>query len=82
MAKVGKSAAELLDLINGELRRYDVCDNVSATRVIRVEDPRSEHNWTSDYLRGSPTSAVSDCERIFAATIDELRERYFLVGED
>lgn len=71
MEKELKTAAELRELINAELRKHDVCDGVQALDVDRIV---GEENltWDATRLRGSGTGVLSECKRIFAVAVASL----------
>ena len=81
MEKELKTAAELRELINAELRKHDVCDDVQALDVHRVV---GEENltWDTYGLRSSGGSVVDECRRIFADAVASLQQQYDLAPED
>ena len=51
MSKRLKKAAELVALLNSELRKQDACAGVSVDAITPVADPRVTWSWTATALR-------------------------------
>ena len=75
MTKTLKSAAELVALLNAELRKHDICENVTVVGVTPIEVNPISYNWTATVIRGSGT-------QIFLAALDLLQQKYDLRTED
>jgi hypothetical protein len=45
MLKTLKSAAELVALLNAELRKHDICDGVTVVGVTPIEADPISYNW-------------------------------------
>jgi hypothetical protein len=82
MLKTLKSAAELVALLNAELRKHDICEDVTVAGVTRVEIDPINYNWTATAIRSSGTPVLGDCSRIFLAGLDLLQRKYDLKSED
>lgn len=82
MLKTLKSAAELVALLNAELRKHDLCENVTVVGVTPIEVNPVSYNWTATVIRGSGTPVLGDCSRIFLAALDLLQQKYDLRTED
>jgi hypothetical protein len=68
MSKPMKTAAELVALLNAELRKQDVCTGVGVERVTRVADEKVAYTWTTA-LRRSGAPVPGQCSRFFVAVI-------------
>jgi hypothetical protein len=82
MSKTLKTESELIQLLNAELRRHDVCDGVTVTGIDRVDDSEIGANWDATYLRGSGTAVLPDCKRLFIGIKQSLRRQYDLFTDD
>jgi hypothetical protein len=51
MSKPMKTAAELVGLLNAELRKQDACTGVSVEGVTPVGDEKVAYTWTATALR-------------------------------
>jgi hypothetical protein len=79
MLKTLKSAAELVALLNAELRKHDICENVTVVGVTPIEVNPASYNWTAtiirDYTRlwdtgsGSLLANLPSCPRFASAKI-------------
>jgi hypothetical protein len=68
VAKHLKTAAELLALLNAELRKYVACEGVSVDAVAPVADDRVDFTWSASVLRKS--------------AVRVLQQRYDLAPEE
>jgi hypothetical protein len=78
MAKALKTAAEIAALVNAELSKHDVCKGTRVTGITPVADDRIDHNWSCEFLRGSGTTPSPECQRLLAAVVHELQQKYDL----
>jgi hypothetical protein len=69
MSKPMKTAAELVALLNAELRKQDVCTGVGVEGVTRVADEKVAYTWTATALRRSGAPVPRQCSRFFVAVI-------------
>jgi hypothetical protein len=82
MSKGLKTAAELVALLNAELRKQDACTGVSVDAVTPVSDAKVAYTWTATILRLSGGPVPGQCSRFFVATLRLLQQRYDLVSEE
>ncbi len=82
MSKRLKTAAELVVLLNAELRKQDACKGVSVDGVSPVADERVAYTWTATVLRRSGGPVPGQCSRFFVAAVRLLQQRYDLRPED
>ena len=81
MSKRLKTAAELVALLNAELRKQDVCTGVSVEAVIPVADEQVAYTWTATAVRRSGGPIPGQCSRFFVAATRLLQQRYDLLPE-
>jgi hypothetical protein len=77
----GKSASELLALLNDELAGHDICKGVSVLSVMPAPFPERGPNWIAEGLRGSGTTVLPDCKRAFIAAVVKLQNKYHLLTD-
>jgi hypothetical protein len=82
MSKRLKSAAELVALLNAELRKQDACTGVSVEEVKPVTDEKVAYTWTATALRGSGGPVPGQCSRFFVAAMRLLQQQYDLLSEE
>ena len=82
MSKRLKTAAELVALLNAELRKQDACTGVSVDGVSPVSDERVAYTWTATVLRRSGGPVPGQCSRFFVAAVRLLQQQYDLVAEE
>jgi hypothetical protein len=82
MSKRLKTAAELVALLNAELRKQDACTGVSVDGVSPVADEKVAYTWTATVLRRSGGPVPGQCSRFFVAAVRLLQQRYDLVAEE
>jgi hypothetical protein len=82
MSKPMKTAAELVALLNAELRKQDACTGVSVEGVTPVGDEKVAYTWTAIALRRSGGPVPGQCSRFFVAAVRLLQQRYDLLSED
>ena len=82
MSKPLKTAAELVALLNAELRKQDVCTGVSVDGITPVADERVAYTWTAAVLRGSAGPVPGQCSRFFVAAVRLLQQQYDLAPEE
>ena len=82
MSKRLKTAAELVVLLNAELRKQDACKGVSVDGVSPVADERVAYTWTATVLRRSGGPVPGQCSRFFVAAVRLLQQQYDLVAEE
>jgi hypothetical protein len=81
MSKPVKATAELVALLNAELRKLDACIGVSVDAVAPVEDEKVACTWTATVLRSSGGPVPGQCSRFFVAALRLLQQRYDLASE-
>jgi hypothetical protein len=81
VAKPLKTSAELTALLNGELRKHQVCAGVSVDGIAPVVDDRVDYTWTASVLRRSAAPVSGQCFRIFLAAVRVLQKQYDLASE-
>jgi hypothetical protein len=77
-----KTAAELVVLLNAELRKQDACTGVSVDAVTPVTDEKVAYTWTATVLRRSGGPVPGQCSRFFVAAVHLLQQRYDLAAEE
>ena len=82
MSKPRKTAAELVALLNAELRKQDACIGVSVDRITPVTDDRVDYTWTATVLRQSGGPVPGQCSRVFIAAVRLLQRQYDLAPEE
>ncbi len=82
MSKRLKTAAELVVLLNAELRKQDACKGVSVDGVSPVADERVAYTWTATVLRRSGGPVPGQCSRFFVAAVRLLQQQYDLIAEE
>jgi hypothetical protein len=82
MSKRLKTAAELVALLNAELRKQDACTGVSVDGVSPVADEKVAYTWTATVVRRSGGPVPGQCSRFFVAAVRLLQQRYDLVAEE
>jgi len=82
VAKHLKTAAELLALLNAELRKHVACEGVSVDAVAPVADGRVDFTWTASVLRKSAAPVSGQCSRVFVAAVRVLQQQYDLAPEE
>jgi hypothetical protein len=82
MSKRLKTAAELMALLNAELRKQDVCAGVSVDGITPVADERVAYTWTATVLRRSGGPVPGQCSRLFVAAVHLLQQQYDLAPEE
>ena len=84
MSKPMKTAAELVALLNAELRKQDACTGVSVEGVTPVADEKVAYTWTATAtaLRLSGGPVPGQCSRFFVAAVRLLQQRYDLLREE
>lgn len=82
MAKPLKTAAELVALLNAELRKHDACAGASVDGIVPVADDRVDYTWTARVLRKSDAPVSGQCSRIFLAAVRVLQQQYDLASEE
>jgi hypothetical protein len=82
VSKPLKTAAELVALLNAELRKQDACIGVSVDGVSPVADERVAYTWTATVMRRSGGPVSGQCSRFFVAAVRLLQQQYDLAPED
>jgi len=82
MSKRLKTAAELVALLNAELRKQDACRSVSVDGVSPVADEKVAYTWTATVVRRSGGPVPGQCSRFFVAAVRLLQQQYDLVAEE
>ena len=83
MSKPVKTAAELVALLNAELRKQDACIGISVDAGTPVADEKVACTWTATFLRRSGGPVPGQCSRFFvAAAVRLLQQRYDLVPDE
>jgi hypothetical protein len=82
MSKRLKTAAELVALLNAELRKQDACTGVSVDGVSPVADEKVAYTWTATVVRRSGGPVPGQCSRVFVAAVRLLQQQYDLVAEE
>jgi len=82
MSKRLKTAAELIALLNAELRKQDACTGVSVDGITPVADERVTWTWTATVLRRSGGPVPGQCTRFFVAAVRLLQQKYDLAPEE
>jgi hypothetical protein len=77
-----KTAAELVALLNAELRKQDACTGVSVDGIALVVDDRVSYTWTATVLRHSGGPVPGQCSRFFVAAVRLLQQQYDLIAEE
>ena len=81
MSKRLKKAAELVALLNSELRKQDACTGVSVDAITPVADERVTWSWTATALRLSGGPVPGQCARLFVAAVRLLQQQYDLAPD-
>jgi hypothetical protein len=82
MSKGLKTAAELVALLNAELRKQDACTGVSVDAITPVSDEKVAYTWTATVLRRSGGPVPGQCSRFFIAAVRLLQRQYDLAPEE
>ena len=84
MSKPLKTAADLVALLNAELRKQDACIGVSVDGVSPVADKTrgSPTLETATVMRRSGGPVSGQCSRFFVAAVRLLQQQYDLAPED
>ena len=82
MSKPMKNAAELVALLNAELRKQDACAGVSVEAVTPVADEKVVYTWTATAFRRSGGPIPGQCLRFFVAAVRLLQQQYDLAPEE
>ena len=82
MSKPMKSAAELVALLDAELRKQDACTGVRVEAVTPVAYEKVAYTWTATAFRRSGGPVPGQCSRFFVAAIRLLQQQYDLASED
>ncbi len=82
MSKRMKTAAELVALLNAELRKQDACTGVSVDGITPVGDERVPYTWTATVYRHSSGPVPGQCSRFFLAAVRLLQQQYDLAPEE
>ena len=77
-----ETAAELVALLNAELRKQDACTGVSVEGVTPLADEKVAYTWTATALRRSGGPIPGQCARFFVAALRLLQQRYDLLPEE
>jgi hypothetical protein len=78
MAKRLKTAAELIALLNAELRKHEFCEGVSVTEIVRVMDERLHFTWTALIQHGARIPQYGDCSRFLLGALKIFQKQYDL----
>jgi hypothetical protein len=82
MSKPMKNAAELVALLNAELRKQDACAGVSVEAVTPVADEKVAYTWTATAFRRSGGPVPGECSRFFVAAVRLLQQQHALASEE
>jgi hypothetical protein len=82
MSKPMKTAAELVALLNAELRKQDACTGVSVDGITPLANEKVAYSWTATILRRSGGSVPGQCSRFFLAAVRLLQQQYDLAPEE
>jgi hypothetical protein len=82
MSKRLKTAAELVALLNAELRKQAACTGVSVDAITPVSDEKVAYTWTATVLRRSGAPVPGQCSRFFVAAVRLLQQQYDLAPEE
>jgi hypothetical protein len=82
MSKRLKTAAELVALLNAELRKQDACTGVSVDAITPVSDEKVPYAWSATILRRSGGPVPGQCSRFFLAAVRLLQQQYDLAPEE
>jgi hypothetical protein len=82
MSKRLKTVAELVALLNAELRKQDACTGVSVDGVSPVADEKVGYTWTATVVRRSGGPVPGQCSRFFVAAVRLLQQQYDLAPEE
>jgi hypothetical protein len=82
VAKPLKTAAELIALLNAELRKHDAYAGVSVDAVTSVPNDTVDYTWTASILRKSAAPVPGQCSRILLAAVRVLQQQYDLALEE
>jgi hypothetical protein len=73
MSEPLKTAAELVALLNAELRKQEACTGVSVNGITPVANERVAYTWTATILRRSGGPVPGQCSRLFVAAVRLLQ---------
>ena len=82
MSKRMKTAAELVALLNAELRKHEACSGVSVDGITPLAEESVTYTWTATVVRRSGGPVPGQCSRFFVAAVRLLQQRYDLLSED
>jgi hypothetical protein len=82
MSKRLKTAAELVALLNAELRKQDACTGVSVDAITPLSDEKVAYTWTATAIRRSGGPVPGQCSRFFLAALRLLQQHYDLAPEE
>jgi hypothetical protein len=77
-----KTTAELVALLNAELRKQDACTGVSVDGITPVADEKVAYTWTATAFRRSAGPVPGQCSRFFVAAVRLLQQQYDLAPEE
>ena len=78
-ATIGKTAAELTEIVNEALRSQSGCETASITGVRPVPDARGGRNWEiPNVVLGD--SLISDVDRAVITVLHRLGRKFHLLG--
>ena len=82
MSKRLKTAAELVALLNAELRKQDACTGVRVESITPLSNEKVAYTWTANIFRRSGGPVPGQCSRLFVAAVSLLQQRYDLLSEE
>ena len=82
MSKRLKTAAELIALLDAELRKHDACSGVSVDAITSLSEAKVAYTWTATVLRRSGGPVPGQCLRLFLAAMRVLQQQYDLAPEE
>ena len=82
MSKSLKTAAELVALLNAELRKQDACTGVNVHAITPLSDAKLPYTWTATIFRRSGGPVPGQCSRFFLAAVRLLQQKYDLAPEE
>jgi len=77
-----KTAAELIALLDAELRKQDACTGVSVEAINPLSEAKVAYNWTATVFRRSGGTMTGQCSRFFLAAVRLLQQQYDLAPEE
>jgi hypothetical protein len=80
-ATIGKTHAELTEIVNEALRSQPGCETASVTSVQSVPDVRSGRNWEIPNVTLGD-SLISDVDRAVITVHHRLGRKFHLLGDD